>query len=146
MNIFKTFSNLFHSVFGSIVFEPGLVDSPPKSIIFAPDSIIREICFIDLLNLLNLPPSEKLSGVRFRIPMIDGLLKFIFLRKFFLFAEIFFISFKTFFFSILLSFLIFLMSKNFFLVLSFFLSNTSILEKAIYLFPHKGRARFSLIN
>ena len=39
----NTFSNLLHSVFGSIVFEPGLVDSPPKSIIFAPDSIICEI-------------------------------------------------------------------------------------------------------
>ena len=50
----------------------GLVDSPPTSIIFAPELIILEICLNALVTLLNFPPSEKLSGVRLRIPMIDG--------------------------------------------------------------------------
>ena len=38
--------------------------------------------FKDLLFLLNLPPSEKLSGVKFKIPIIEGSEKFTFLKIF----------------------------------------------------------------
>ena len=59
------------------------------------------ICLNDFLPLLNFPPSEKLSGVKFKIPIIDGFEKFTFLRKFFLFEVIFFKSFLIFFFEFL---------------------------------------------
>ena len=72
LKLFRTYLILSHSIFGSIVFEPGRVDSPPTSMIFAPDFIMLEICLNALLKLLNFPPSEKLSGVRLRIPIIDG--------------------------------------------------------------------------
>ena len=36
LKFFKTYFILFHSFLGLIVFEPGLVDSPPTSIMSAP--------------------------------------------------------------------------------------------------------------
>ena len=41
---------LIHSIFAKTVFEPGLVDSPPTSIIFAPVFIMLEICFFALFR------------------------------------------------------------------------------------------------
>ncbi len=52
--------------------EPGLVDSPPTSIISAPSYIISRACFTAGVVSLNFPPSEKLSGVTFKIPIING--------------------------------------------------------------------------
>ena len=52
--------------------DPGLVDSPPTSIIFAPNSNRSIACFKPVFFLLNLPPSEKLSGVRFNTPIMFG--------------------------------------------------------------------------
>ena len=52
---------------------PGLVDSPPISIISAPSFIISAAYFILLSKSLNFPPSEKLSGVTLSIPIIFGL-------------------------------------------------------------------------
>ena len=73
-----TFLTLFHSFLDLIVFDPGLVDSPPISIISAPDFNHFLICLNDFFLLLNFPPSEKLSGVKFKIPIIDGLKNYIF--------------------------------------------------------------------
>ena len=47
--------------------------------------------------LLYFPPSEKLSGVKFKIPIIDGFENLYFLKKFFLFDDNFFRSFLPFF-------------------------------------------------
>ena len=66
------FSILCHSILLVIAFDPGLVDSPPISIIFAPKLNISNACFSPLLYLLNFPPSEKLSGVTFNTPIIFG--------------------------------------------------------------------------
>ena len=95
LNDLITSCTLFHSVIMSILFDPGLVDSPPTSIILAPELIIFDICLRALFFLLNFPPSEKLSGVKFKIPIIVGLEKFTFFKKFFLFVTIFFKSFFT---------------------------------------------------
>ena len=82
------FSILFHSVLSSTVFDPGRVDSPPISIIFAPELNISKACFKPFLLVLNFPPSEKLSGVRFNTPIMFGIfIKFKF-EKFFFFSLI----------------------------------------------------------
>ena len=59
-----------------ILSEPGLVDSPPISIMSAP-SFNNYSAWIKALSLLRyFPPSEKESGVTFRIPIIIGFLSF----------------------------------------------------------------------
>ena len=49
---------------------PGRVDSPPTSRISAPSAIIVSACFSAWSIEFHLPPSEKESGVTFRIPII----------------------------------------------------------------------------
>jgi len=49
----------------------GLVDSPPISIIFAPFSTIANACSTAAFLSKYWPPSEKESGVTFKIPMIN---------------------------------------------------------------------------
>ena len=49
---------------------PGRVDSPPTSIIPAPSSIISATCCFAFSKLFHLPPSEKESGVTFKIPIM----------------------------------------------------------------------------
>ena len=56
--------------------EPGRVDSPPTSMMVAPSAIICIAWFSAVSMVLNLPPSEKESGVTFRIPMMTGELRF----------------------------------------------------------------------
>ena len=63
-------STLFHSTFCGIILDPGLVDSPPTSIMSAPELIMSCIFLRAFLGELNFPPSEKLSGVIFNIPII----------------------------------------------------------------------------
>ena len=63
------------SSFTVIGSAPGLVLSPPISIIEAPKFIILINSSKALSNSLYLPPSEKLSGVTFKIPIICGLEK-----------------------------------------------------------------------
>ena len=48
---------------------PGRVDSPPTSMIAAPSVIIRLAWASATSSLSNSPPSEKLSGVTFKIPI-----------------------------------------------------------------------------
>jgi hypothetical protein len=63
-------------IFGFKGRAPGLVDSAPISIIFAPILCILIAFLIAILGLEKyLPPSEKLSGVIFKIPIIAGVLK-----------------------------------------------------------------------
>ena len=50
--------------------QPGRVDSTPKSMISAPSSIICVTWAAAASGVLNLPPSEKESGVPFSIPII----------------------------------------------------------------------------
>ena len=88
------------------------------------------------------PPSEKLSGVKFNIPIIEGLEKFIFFKKFLLFEVIFFISFLTFFLAAPLIELIFFIPITFREVPLEFLVINSILSNEISLLPHKGKANF----
>ena len=54
LNFLTTNLTLFHSTSGLIVFEPGLVDSPPTSIIVAPEAIISLIVYVavTLFNFL----------------------------------------------------------------------------------------------
>ena len=146
LKFFTIFSILLHSIFVKTVFEPGLVDSPPTSIMFAPALIIFKIWFLAFFCLLNFPPSEKLSGVKFKIPMIDGSKKFIFFRKFFLLRTIFFKSCLTFFLGEEFKVSIFLILMIFDRILLFLLVITSTLSKAIFLLPHNGKASFFLIN
>ena len=54
--------------------ECGLVDSAPISIISAPSSIIRKRCSFAFSKSLYKPPSEKESGVTFKIPTIFGVI------------------------------------------------------------------------
>ena len=54
--------------------ENGLVDSPPISIISAPFLTISNACSIAVFFLKYCPPSEKESGVTFKIPMINDCL------------------------------------------------------------------------
>ena len=54
---------------------PGRVLSPPMSIISAPWSISSNACFTATSRLSYRPPSEKLSGVTLRMPIICGRLK-----------------------------------------------------------------------
>ena len=49
---------------------PGLVDSPPTSMMSAPSSTIFFARFMAASISLNLPPSEKESGVIFKIPIM----------------------------------------------------------------------------
>ena len=76
---------LFHSCFSLTGLDPGLVDSPPTSIIDAP-LLYKLIAWVmPLFFLLNFPPSEKLSGVRLSTPRILGIfLKSKFEKFFFL--------------------------------------------------------------
>ena len=89
---------LFHSTFAFTPLEPGRVDSPPTSIISAPDKNIFFACLTPLFLLLNFPPSEKLSGVRFNTPIKFGSLRKLRFEKFFFFVAIFFKSRDIFFF------------------------------------------------
>ena len=59
-------------VSSSIGSEPGRVDSPPISIISAPSLNMTCARFNADDKLSYLPPSEKLSGVTFSIPIIKG--------------------------------------------------------------------------
>ena len=54
---------------------PGRVLSPPISIISAPAETIDMQCSVAASKVEYLPPSEKLSGVTFNIPMILGISK-----------------------------------------------------------------------
>ena len=58
-------------------FAPGLVDSPPTSIIIAPFSIILSDRSIAAEKSSNTPSSEKLSGVTLSTPCIIGCSKLI---------------------------------------------------------------------
>ncbi len=69
-NSFNIGITLLISSCSSIFFEPGLVDSPPISIISAPSCSIFFACSTADKTLLNLPPSENESGVTFNIPII----------------------------------------------------------------------------
>ncbi len=74
---------LFHSILSSIVFEFGRVDSPPISIISAPSFFNLLICLLADFDFKYFPPSEKLSGVTFNIPINNGKgLNFIFFTFF----------------------------------------------------------------
>ena len=122
--------------------DPGLVDSPPTSIIFAPNWNKSIACFKPTFFLLNFPPSEKLSGVKFNIPIILGFfLKFKF-EKFLFFLTITWISFSIFFFCTLGNFLIFLILIFLFETLEII----SILLKEISLLPLKGNVYFWLTS
>ena len=88
LNNFKILPILNHSNFSSIDFDPGLVDSPPISIKLAPALYKLIACLTPLSFLLNFPPSEKLSGVKFNIPIIFGILFNLSLEKFFFFEVI----------------------------------------------------------
>ena len=70
------FFTLCHSSFSSIVFDPGLVDSPPISIIVAPLLIINLAWLYAFVSSKNNPPSEKLSGVILSAPIIRGVSNF----------------------------------------------------------------------
>ena len=52
--------------------KPGRVDSPPTSMMSAPSSRMRRACRSAASGVLCSPPSEKESGVTFRIPMMRG--------------------------------------------------------------------------
>ena len=143
LNLVTTFSNLLHSILDGISFDPGLVDSPPTSMIFAPLSTMVLMCKKALWGLLNKPPSEKLSGVKFKMPIINGSENFKFLFKFDLLSTIFLISFWTIFFMTLFNRLIFLTWMT---LLWFFLDRISIWSKAKFLFPQSGNANFFLIK
>src|SRR6266571_5299049 len=54
--------------------DPGRVDSPPTSMIAAPSSAIRTACSTAWRGRRKRPPSEKESGVTFRIPITGTLL------------------------------------------------------------------------
>ena len=62
------------SLCSDTLLAPGLVDSPPISIKSAPFSNILFAFSMDFLLSTKSPPSEKLSGVRFRIPNIINFL------------------------------------------------------------------------
>ena len=49
---------------------PGRVDSPPISIISAPSAIMASVCRKASSKWFHFPPSEKESGVIFKIPII----------------------------------------------------------------------------
>ena len=80
---------LFHSCFSFTGFDPGLVDSPPTSIMDEPLLYKLIARVMPLFFLLNFPPSEKLSGVRFNTPKIFGIFLKLKLEKFF-FLNLFF--------------------------------------------------------
>ena len=85
---FKIFFILFHSTFELTGFDPGLVDSPPISTMCAPLSKRWSKCFFAVASLLYFPPSEKLSGVMFKTPLIfDVDLKLKLLIFFFFFND-----------------------------------------------------------
>ena len=109
----------------------------------APLSIIDLIWLSALFSLLNRPPSEKLSGVRFNTPIIRGSLKFKYLFRFCLLQTIFFTSFKIIVLIFLPNFEIFLMSIIFDFVTR---DKISICLKAIFLLPQSGSANFFLIK
>ena len=111
--ICKIFLTLFHSVLKSIGFDPGLVDSPPTSTMSAP-FLKREFnLFLARLSLKYFPPSEKLSGVIFKTPIILGH-KFMLRPLNFFFFMMFLKSIFIFFFKSLFKYLIFLIEIFFF--------------------------------
>ena len=69
----KILFTLFHSKFSLIAFDPGLVDSPPISTKVAPEFNNSNACLAPFFFELYFPPSEKLSGVRFKTPSILGI-------------------------------------------------------------------------
>ena len=69
---FKILLILLHSKLSLTAFDPGLVDSPPISINFAPAFNKWIACLTPFFSLLNFPPSEKLSGVKFSTPNMFG--------------------------------------------------------------------------
>ena len=54
---------------------PGLVDSPPMSMMSTPSAIISKPRATAASNSLCLPPSAKESGVTFKMPMINMSIK-----------------------------------------------------------------------
>ena len=92
LSSFKILFILVHSLFSFIGLDPGLVDSPPTSIKFAPELNKFIACLIALFFLLNFPPSEKLSGVKFKTPKKLGIRPNFKLQKLFFFEVIFFKS------------------------------------------------------
>ena len=84
---------LTHSIFSLIDLDPGLVDSPPTSIKSAPFLYSFHAWSIPFFFVLNFPPSEKLSGVRFNTPNIFGIFIKFRLEKFF-FLELIFVKSK----------------------------------------------------
>ena len=96
---FKILLILFHSKLSLIGFDPGRVDSPPTSIKLAPQFFRLIAWSTPFSMLLNFPPSEKLSGVKFKTPNIFGFFLKFKLEKFFFFDWILFKSKYIFFFS-----------------------------------------------
>ena len=66
----KTLSKRRSSSSSEIAVEPGRVDSAPMSIISAPSLIISLTPAIAASTSKKSPPSEKESGVKFKIPII----------------------------------------------------------------------------
>ena len=60
------------STSGSTDALPGRVDSPPTSMISTPSAIICSARLMASSAERNSPPSEKLSGVTFRMPITSG--------------------------------------------------------------------------
>ena len=87
LNILIIFFTLCHSIFDGIIFDPGLVDSSYVNYVSTKINHLSNFfnCFFVELYF---PPSEKLSGVKFIIPINIHFLRF----KNFLFEIIFFIS------------------------------------------------------
>ena len=67
-----TFSTRRSSSCGETGLAPGRVDSPPTSMMSAPAPSSARPCWTARAGSMNAPPSEKLSGVTFNIPMITG--------------------------------------------------------------------------
>ena len=70
-NAFKTGSSLSHSSLSETGIWPGLVDCAPISIISAPSSISLRAHSTASSGEKWSPPSEKLSGVTFTMPIIN---------------------------------------------------------------------------
>ena len=98
------------------------------------------MCLVAFLLLLNFPPSEKLSGVRFKTPSIFGIFLNSKLEKFFFLVLIFFKSKLTFFFKSLVKYFIWLIEIFFF----YFLVIISIWSNDISLIWCNGMAFFLL--
>ena len=64
----------FHSSSGVTGVAPGRVDSPPTSTMAAPARTMSSPCSTAASGSRYAPPSEKESGVTFKIPMMRGVL------------------------------------------------------------------------